>query len=176
MRWTQIFDVDETLCWEGRPAPRCYVFRNWLHSLFGLVLLLVTAFWQKSGIEMAAEYQSIWMAWLPLPFLLIALYLTFGHIVLSRFEWNRVYYAVTDRRLLIQRGLFKLRVMAMDLDDITYFRLQPHGEKLGTFRVYSAGEARTLSLLCVEYPQKVVALLEVAMGDKAQPVSSETAE
>jgi hypothetical protein len=173
MRWKNILELDEPLCWEGRPAPRCYVFRNWIHSFFGLVLLLVTAFWQESGIEMAAEYQSIWLAWLPLPFLLLALYLTFGHIILSRFEWNRVYYAVTDRRLLIQRGLFQLRVISVALEDVTYFRLQPHGKALGSFKIYSQGEARSLSFLCVEYPQKVVDLLEAAMGDKTQPLSSE---
>jgi hypothetical protein len=163
-------DVGEEICWEGRPAPRCYTFRNWRHSFFGLVLMPVCSYWQYSGLDFAVEYDIFWLAWLPLPFLLMALYLTIGHLFQARLEWNHIYYAITDRRLLIQRGLLTRRIDSLELQDITYFSLLPQGEQLGTLQVHK-GQEKRLTLYCVEHPRQATDLLEVAMGDKAKTLS-----
>ncbi len=113
MKQDLALDNNEEVCWEGRPAPRCYTFRHWRHSIFGLVFLVICCYWQFLGFEMAETYESILLAWLPLPFLLLGLYLSIGHLLQARLEWNRVYYAITDRRLLIQRGLLKLRIESL---------------------------------------------------------------
>jgi hypothetical protein len=167
MKRELILGVDEELCWEGRPAPRCYTFRNWRHSFFGLVLIPVCSYWQYSGIDFAEEYEIFWLAWLPLPFLLVALYLTLGHFLQARLEWNHVYYAITDRRLMIQRGLLTRRIESLELQDIAYFCLTPHGKQLGTLRIHK-GEEKLLTLHCVEHPRQATDLLEKAMGDKAK--------
>lgn len=169
MRWEEFLEDGENLTWQGRPAPRCYTFRNWRHSIFGVVLLLLTTFWQSVGVKMADEYQLAWLGWLPIPFLMVALFLAFGHLLLARLEWNRVFYAVTDRRLLVQRGLFGGRLQSMALDTVTYFRLRKQGEELGTLKVYGETSEHQLILNCIEYPHKVTDLLEAAMGDRAFP-------
>jgi hypothetical protein len=156
----------EGVRWKGRPAPRCYTFRNWPHSLFGGVLLLITGFWQMMGIEMAATSASAWLAWLPLPFLLLSGYLAVGHLFQARLEWNRVFYLITDRRLLVQRGLFKPWVESMDLGAVTYFSLHHHGRELGTLRVHR-GKDQKLVLHCVEYPRLAADLLEEAITQGA---------
>lgn len=152
--------------WKGRPAPRCYTFRNWPHSLFGCVLLVITGFWQMLGIEMAATSASAWLAWLPLPFLLLSGYLSVGHLLQARLEWNRVLYVITDRRLLVQCGLFKPRVESMELDAVTYFSLHHQGKELGTLRVHR-GKEQKLVLHCVEYPRLAADLLEAAIAQGA---------
>lgn len=171
MRRDVILAAGEELHWEGRPAPRCYTFRHWRHSLFGLFFFALCGYWQILGLDMAEEYQIFWLAWLPLPFLLMGFYLAVGHLIQARLEWNHVYYMVTDRRLLVQRGLLTRRMDALLLRDITYFSLHQHGEQLGTIQVHK-GLEQQLTLHCVEHPRQATDLLEKAMGDKAGFVPS----
>jgi len=168
MRQDFILEADEELCWEGRPAPRCYTFRHWRHSIFGSFVLLICGYWQALGFEMSAEYEIPWLVWLPMPFLLFALHLTIGHLLQARLEWNHVYYAITDRRLLAQRGLLKQRTESLPLAEVTYFSLHQHGEQLGTLRVHKGKEKR-LILHCIEYPRRATDLLEMAMGKDQSP-------
>lgn len=161
-------DKGETVRWEARPAPRCYTFRHWRHSIFGFVVLLICSYWQLLGVEMAAEYELAWLAWLPTPFLLFALYLAVGHLLQARLEWTHVYYAITDHRLLVQRGLTKRRIDSLALPEITYFCLHQQGEHLGTLRVYQ-GQEKQLILHCIEHPRQATALLEVAIKKEQIP-------
>jgi len=160
--------VGEVIRWEGRPAPRCYTFRNWRHSFFGLVLMPVCSFWQVSGLDFAKEYETLWLAWLPLPFLLMAIYLTIGHLFMARLEWNHIYYALTDRRLMMQRGLLTRHIESLELKDITYFSMLPYGEQLGTLQIYS-GQEKRLTLHCIEYPRLLTDLLEETMNNEKSP-------
>jgi hypothetical protein len=157
----------EHICWEGRPAPRCFTFRNWRHSIFGILFLLVSTYWQVVGMQIAAAYDVPWLAWLPAPFVILSIYLSLGHHLLARLEWNKVFYAVTDRRLLVRRGLFRTRTLIMELSEITYFQLRRQGEQLGTLRVHGGAQDAVLVLNCIEYPHRLTDLLEDAMGDKA---------
>jgi hypothetical protein len=155
----------EVVRWEGRPAPRCYTFRHWRHSLFGCFFLALAGFWQYQGVEMASAYALPWLAWLPLPFVLLGVYFSAGHLVQARLEWNHVLYLITDRRLMVQRGLSASTITAMDLSAITYFSLHRHGDQLATLRVHQ-GQARRLVLHCLEHPQLAAALLEEAIKGK----------
>jgi len=164
MDWSSQLAADESVLWEGRPAPRCYVFRNWLHSLFGLLLLLLSTWWQAVGYQLGQLYDLIWLGWLPLPFVLLGLYLALGHVLLARYEWERVFYAVTDRRVLVLRGLFRSRFDSLSLPEVTYFQVRPHGRDLATVRVCSGMPRPHLVLLCVEHPGRLIELLESAMA------------
>ena len=168
MRQDLALDADEDIRWEGRPAPRCYTFRHWRHTIFGLIFLAICSYWQILGFEMAETYESIWLAWLPLPFLLLGFYLSIGHLLKSRLEWNYIYYAITDRRLLVQRGFLKQRIESLELSEITYFSLHHQGEQLGTLRVHKEQE-KPLTLHCVEHPRRATDLLEEAMDEGLSP-------
>jgi hypothetical protein len=152
----------EHLKWEGRPAPRCYTFRHWRHSIFGMLFLGLACGWQILGMQMAEEHTA-WLAWVPLPFLLIGIYLSVGHLIQARLEWNNVRYAITDQRLLAERGLFRRKVTSMSLVEMSYFRLDRQGENLGTLRVYQPG-GQQMVLHCLEYPQQATRLLETAFS------------
>jgi len=158
-----LLEAGERLAWEARPAPRCYTFRHWPHALFGLFFLAVSAIWQFLGVTMAEEYARPWLAWLPIPFVLIGLYFSIGHLVQARLEWNNVLYRLTDRRVLVRRGLLRPCLHSLPLEELTYFRVHWHGEQLGTLRLYQ-GRARQLVLHCVEHPQPAIALLEEAIA------------
>jgi hypothetical protein len=161
MSWGGHLQSGERVRWEGRPAPRCFTFRNWRHSLFGMLLLILTSYWQVLGYRLGLGERSPILALIPLPFLLAAIYLSVGHLVLARLEWEKVFYAVTDRRILVRRGVFRIRLEELALSDITWFRLKPLGEELGTLRVHGGGGPySSLVLHCIEYPGRVTEMLE----------------
>src|SRR6056300_1348253 len=109
--------------------------------------------------------------WLPLPFVLLGLYFSVGHLVQARLEWNRVYYAITDRRLLSQRGLWRLHTDEMKLEEVTYFSLHQQGAELGTLRVYQDKEKK-LVLHCLEHPRKATDLLEKVIKPVTTPIGT----
>lgn len=155
---------DETLRWEGRPAPRCFTFRHWRHALFGLLLFLLALYWEVLGVQLGGVYGWPWLPLIPLPFLLVGLYLALGQLFQARLEWEHVAYAVTERRILVRRGLGGRRREELALADVVWFRLRPYGEELGTLQVRGRQEGQRLVLCCIEYPRRVTALLEQAMA------------
>ena len=153
----------ETLCWEGRPAPRCYTFRHWRHAAFGGLLTAFCTVWLWLGVDQAAETGWGWLVLLPLPFLGYALWLAGGQLLAARWEWNNVAYGITDRRLLVRRGLLKPVEESLPLERLTWFRLQPHGDELGSLRIHGGDGDPVLFLHCVEYPRRPAELLEAAI-------------
>lgn len=173
MNWSDYLCEDETLRWEGRPAPRCYTFRNWLHSLFGVVILIAAVGWVFFGFHLGEERQNILFALLPIPFLLAGIYLAFGHLLLARLEWEHVYYALTDQRLFVVRGILSRKVKSLAVEDIIWFELRPLGEHLATIRVRCRDLEKKLAVTCVEQPQKLTTLLEDVLTENGIDITTE---
>ncbi|AMV71840.1 hypothetical protein JCM30471_00990 [Desulfuromonas carbonis] len=163
MNWEQLLSPDEVLVWEGRPAPRCYTFRNWRHALFGVLLLFLSLYWLTIAVQLAAVYHWPWLPLLPIPFLLTGLALSLGQLLLARLEWEQVFYAVTDRRILVRRGLRGRRLEELPLAELGWLQLRPQGKELGTLRIRDRADEKRLTLCCVEYPRTVADLLEAAL-------------
>lgn len=152
----------EKIMWQAKPAPRCYTFRHWRHSLFGVVFLSICLVWQWLGLDMAAEYNLPWLSWLPVPFILVGLYFAVGHLLQARLEWNNVQYAITDQRVLAVRGVFSAQEDSLLLCELTYFKMQMQGQDLGTIKLY-AGDTKRLVLQCIEHPRRATGLLQMAV-------------
>nr|WP_320115479.1 hypothetical protein [uncultured Desulfuromonas sp.] len=162
MDWSVWLNEQEVVTWQGRPAPRCFVFRQWQRALFGGLILLVALWWQWVGIGLESEHQQWWWAVLPVPFVLIGLWLSVGRLLAARYEWRQVFYALTDQRLLVQCGLGRARLIALPCAQLTYARVTLVGEHLG--HLYVEAGTRKLTLSCVEYPEKLYALMEVRIS------------
>ncbi len=176
MDWDDFFADGETLVWEGRPAPRCFTFRNWIHSLFGIVILIAATGWLVYGLHLAEQYRQPAYAWMTVPFLLAGIYLSFGHLVIARLEWEKVFYALSDRRLLAVRGLFRRRVAALNLADVVYVQMKPLGAELGTIRVQCRQRDQRLIVSCIEYPRKLTELLEAELIKNGIDINSRPGE
>ena len=160
--------ADETILWQGRPAPRAYTFRNWRHALFGLALLLPCLFWQLVGIELVAGGAPLWVAWLPLPFNLGSLYLAFGQLLIARLEWEQVLYVVSDRTIYQRRGFFRSRLRCLPLATVTRVRKKVLGPNLATVRI-DGKEGESLLFTALEHPELLLRLFPDALGgDNAQ--------
>jgi apolipoprotein N-acyltransferase len=166
MDWQPLLQPGESLRWQGRPAPRCWTFRNWRHSLFGMLLLPFTIWWLGIGISLGRENAAPWLFLLSLPVFLAALYLALGHLLLARLEWEQVFYAITDQRILVRKGLRGQIFIALPLEQIGSYRLLSQGESLGSVRLFPAGSEHRLTLSCIEYPLGATTLLDGAL-DKA---------
>ncbi len=160
MDWSADLEKDEIVRWKGRPSPRCYTFRNWRHSLFGMLLLPLTGYWQAIGWSLGKEYSALWPMVLPFPFFLAASYLAIGHLLLSRVAWEKIFYALTDRRVLVSRGVFRRQLKFMPLEEIAGFRVKPHGRDLATVSIRGHDSSRVLGLSCLEHPRILTSLLE----------------
>lgn len=175
MNWNDHLHDNETVVWQGKPAPRCYTLRNWPHSLFGMVLLLACLVWFYVGINIEHDHQSLVYSWIPVPFLLASLYLLIGHLLIARLEWESVYYAVTDQQVLVQRGLVKKTIVSLKLEDITWFRLKYFSENLGTVSIRGQKDNATLIIACIEQPHQFTDLLETAMAQNSAVSAEATA-
>ena len=170
MDWSAHLEPGEKLCWEGRPAPRCYVFRHWRRSFFGILLLLLSVWWQLISYQEGRLYGWPWLTWLPLPVLLVALYTSVGHLIFSRLHWEHLYYALTDRRILIVHGLLRRQISSMPLAELTSFQFRPLGAQLGSFRLLAGNSGLGLQLCCLEHPQLLADRLETVLVANGQEV------
>lgn len=162
--------ADEKLLWLGRPAPRAYTFRNWRHALFGLVLALPCLFWQLVGIELAANGAPPWVAWLPLPFNLGALYLAFGQLLIARLEWEQVYYAVSDRTIYQRCGFFRPRWHRMPRAELASVRKKSLGPNLASIKMTGRG-GEVLIFSVIEHPELLLKhVADPCKGEDAQRI------
>ena len=162
MSWESLLQPGEELRWQGRPQPRCYTFRNWKHALIGLLLLLLASWWEAIALQLEAVNHYGFLYLIPLPFWLFGLYLGIGQLLKSRLEWEHLFYAATDRRLLVRRGR-KPQLRELTLDSLRYFRFKPLGTQLGSLLVIGADDRQRLRLNCIEHPRQLTDLLEDAL-------------
>jgi hypothetical protein len=162
MDWHDWLNDDEMLHWQGRPARRCFTFRHWQKALFGSVILVVGLWWLYAGVGVMQERQQWWWGVLPLPAVILGVWLSAGQLLTARLEWRQVFYALSDRRLLVQCGLWRPRLITIPCSELSYARLTYCSESLG--HVYVEAGPRRLTLCCVEQPHQVIALLETVIN------------
>lgn len=141
-------EEDEVILWQGRPAPRCYLFRYWRSQLVALIILLFVGafFWQTRQHAVALS---------TLVFLLVLLLpaLVFGplRLVYLRWRWETIFYAVTDRRLLVRQGRNKQTVSYPWLS-LHAMVLHPYTDQLADIELKFTGSRRVV-LECLEEPK-----------------------
>ena len=172
MDWSPFLEAEEVVEWEGRPAPRCFTFRHWKQAAFGLFFLVICLVWLLTGMQVAQEYQKVWLGLLPIPFVAIGGYLAFGPLLLARLEWENVYFALTDRRLITLRGVRRQRSVAVNREDLIYFQLKKQGAELATLRVHARPEDPVLFLHCVEHPFQLADLLKKVVEKNIETVET----
>lgn len=142
----------ETLLWQGRPAPRCYTFRHWLQALIGSVLFLASSFWLMVGVQLIrAEGHSLWL--LPVPVLLVvgAFVVGPGQLLLARIRWEKIYYALTDQRLMVRNRLFGHQTKSYAMSEYQHYRSKKYGKTQLSLRL-SFGNRKVAVLECLEHP------------------------
>jgi hypothetical protein len=156
-RWLEHLQKGETVCWEGRPAPRAFVFRHWRWSvgslLFGLTALAVANISSRAGSSLSTvPFPGTWLL-----LSLLFFWGTVGHLFYARLAWEKEFYALTDRRLLVKSGLFRRSISAVDRKDLKGVDLRPMGGVLATVSLGRRDGSRPVELKCLEHPQILMA-------------------
>lgn len=143
----------EALIWQGRPAPRCYVFRYWLQALLGTLIFLASSFWLMVGYHLVSvERYSPWLLAIPVLLVCISLIIGPGHIIWKRIQWEHVFYAVSEQRLFVRCGTGPGRVKIFPLGDLKGYRRKRYGKNQVSFRLTFC-EQQPVVLECLEHSE-----------------------
>jgi len=153
--WQWPLTAGEELLWQGRPAPRCYTFRNWKLAAAGTALFLACSFWMMLGLQLEEfhEYRLILLIF-TVPLVVATFLLGPGQLLLARWRWENIYYAFTDQRILLRDGLLQPRISSYPAADISGWQQRRFGEQLASVRILR-GDETPLVFACIEYPQNL---------------------
>ena len=150
-RWSLI--DQEALLWQGRPAPRCYTFRHWLQATIGTILFLASSFWLMVGVQLVRSQGHSWLLILaPILLAVAAFFVGPGQLILARWRWEKIFYALTDQRLLVRNRLIGNKTFNYQLSDFKQFKQKKYGRNLSSIRLSFNGSAAVI-LECLEYPE-----------------------
>jgi len=156
----QLLRPGEKLRWEAKPAPRCYTFRR-VNLMRFSALFFGAAVLAGAVVRLGGElYDSVVLSRLIYLFPSIALLLGCLPPLLARLEWPAIFYLLTDQRLIVLRGLWRRKVSELELHEVQDASLLSLGVHLGHVRIQGQGRSRPLILCCIEYPERLIGLLE----------------
>lgn len=163
-RWKNILEAEEQIVWQGRPAPRAFTFRNWRWSLQAAAGLVMVLFFRQGNGPLQVDYVvDQWWTWAGLT---VGFWAGIGHLLWARMEWERVFYLLTDRRLVAVSGILGRRRKILPLEKLQKVEQQSLGTALATVKVFGGGQRMTLH--CLEYPQLLLQLLSSHVKDDTQ--------
>ena len=109
MNWPALY-VGEAVVWRGKPLRSKYTMKDAKLTLAGIPVAAFITFWMSMALRIPKKAGPV--AWLfpmfGMLFVLQSLYLLVGHYLRNWLEWENVEYAVTNRRTVIRRGLWRV--------------------------------------------------------------------
>ncbi|HYF03168.1 MAG TPA: PH domain-containing protein [Patescibacteria group bacterium] len=122
---------DEQILWEGKPKSGI-VFRAGDIILIPLSLF----FWVFPVLvfipALLSEDTSFAMVTVFLPFIIAAIYVTFGRFFFDAYVRRNTHYAITENRILIHQKLFKTKLEAIPLKNLQKIILSRSSKGRGT--------------------------------------------
>lgn len=142
----------ERLLWQGRPAPRCYVFRHWLYALSASVCCLCCCLWLAVLWQGAAGERTFAFV---LVLICLTTYLGPGQLLVARWRWESLFYALTDQRLLIRHGN---KLKSYPLGHYRAYQERVYGEDLKSIMIEFCADnvIDRASIECIEHAQLLV--------------------
>jgi len=158
--WEWPLEEGETLLWQGRPAPRCYTFRNWKLAVAATLLFFGSSFWMMLAYELIkTDGYPWWLLLIPAPLVLLSLWFGPVGLLLARIRWEKVFYALTDKRLLVRDGLSSAQIDTYPLSDVVDWKQKNYSEHLVSLRL-QINNHQPVILHCLEQPQNLLGHLQ----------------
>ena len=125
----------ERILWTGQPKQGIAASgRDVMLIPFSLMWGGFAIFWNVSVWSAPEQGQGpdlFFRLW-GLPFLVVGLYLIFGRFLHDAAARKRSYYAVTDQRILVLRGLISSNLRSLDIRRLPKLELSEHRDGTGT--------------------------------------------
>jgi hypothetical protein len=99
--------MDEKILWSGQPGPISYLTVGGVTTtLVGLIWLCITCYMEYRAIESSDRFIILFV----FPFILFGLYIVSANFIYNNFRRKRIYYAITNQRVLILTNLLNKKV------------------------------------------------------------------
>lgn len=109
----KLLDTNEKIIWEGRPQFMPFFLSSFGGVLFGLIFAVVGSVFV---IQEVAKGNYLFIL---LPHLWIGLFFVFGAPVYQLLVYKHTYYVITNKRVIIQKGLIGRDFEIVDFNQIT---------------------------------------------------------
>jgi hypothetical protein len=121
MNWPALY-AGEDVVWRGKPLRSKYTMKDAKLTLTGIPVAVFIAFWMSMALRIPKEGSPGGLiAWLfpafGMIFVLQALYLLVGHYLRNWLEWKNVEYAITNRRTVVRRGVWRVSELSRTHSD-----------------------------------------------------------
>lgn len=135
----KILEKKEKVFWKGRPNFWPFFLSGFAMVIFGLFFLIIGGFFAFQGIA-SGNYLFIF-----LPHFWVGVVFVFGVPIYKALVYKRTYYAITNRRVIIQKGLIGRDFEMVDFDQITNAEVNVgvldvlFGKRSGSILISTAG-------------------------------------
>ena len=132
-------DKNERVFWEGKPKFWPFFLSGFAGAIFGFFFLVIGGIFVFQGIA-SGNYLFIFF-----PHFWIGVFFVFGVPIYKALVYQHTYYAVTNKRVLIQKGLIGRDFEMVDFDQITNAEVNVgvldilFGRKSGSILISTAG-------------------------------------
>ena len=134
----------ERILWTGQPKQGLQLSGKDVFLIpFSLMWGGFALFWNIGvwGLPFGGEAAPLFFRLWGLPFLLAGAYLIIGRFFHDAAVRKRTYYAVSDQRILIRRGLSSAKLVSLDIHRLPMLELSEHRDASGTIAFDTAGYA-----------------------------------
>lgn len=109
INWPAVY-AGENVVWRGKPLRSKYTTKDAKLTLGGIPVGVFMAFWMSMALRIPKKDGLVARLFpaFGMLFVLQALYLLVGHYLRNWLEWNNIEYAITNRRTIIRRGLWRV--------------------------------------------------------------------
>jgi hypothetical protein len=111
-----VLNGDEHILWEGRPAVLPFFVGSLLAACCGAIILLAVL--RGAGGVSPGAGEHIFALWLLSPFVLVGILLAVAFPLYRFLAYMSLFYAVTDKRVLLKSGIVAKNVLMLDFDQI----------------------------------------------------------
>jgi hypothetical protein len=126
----------EKLLWSGRPRQGMRPAASDAFLVpFSLFWCGFAVFWEKSALAMnTPAFFKLW----GLPFIAFGVYLVFGRFIADAVRRSKVFYGLTDRRVIIVSGVFARELKSLDLAALGEISVRERADRSGTISLGTA--------------------------------------
>jgi len=136
----KILNHNEHILWEGKPLFWPFVLRSVFYSLFGLIYSAIGIFVTWNALQHGAWFTLFF------PHLWIGLLMVVGFPLYQVLVFEKTHYAITNKRVIIQRGVIGRDFKIIDFDKITQADVNVgildimFGKRSGTIDIMTANQ------------------------------------
>ncbi len=111
----------ETILWTAKPDRGLFLRKYGTVSACGMGMVVIMAFWFAVSVVLAGGVEPIihnLVFFWALPSIVIGVLLIYGPLVVAAREWSHTEYVLTNRRLILRRGVWSPTLSVIPLSQL----------------------------------------------------------